>query len=121
MALADPQTITVNAVAKVMPRVLSEAFHSVYELGDLTFKLEIRHRQVKRNGKSRVVSNVAFSQRKIVADPLTTVNDYETFTDSVQFDRPEVGYSSTEISQHHTGFATWLDATMVGKIVGRES
>jgi hypothetical protein len=121
MALADPQTITVNAVAKVMPRVLSEAFHSVYELADLTFKLEIRHRQIKRNGKSRIVSNAAFSQRKIVPDPLTSVNDYEIFTDSVQFDRPEAGYTSVEVQQHHTGFSSWLDSTMVDKIYGRQS
>lgn len=119
--LSDPQTITVNAVAKVMPRILNEGSHSFYRLSDLTFSLDIRHRQVTRDKKRRVISTVAFAQRKIVADPLTSINDYETFTDSIQWDRPEVGFTATEIDQHQSGFKTWFDSTMVTKIFGQET
>jgi len=119
--LADPQSITVNAVAKSMPRLTSEGQHSFYQLADQTFGLDILHRPIKRDGKSRVVSRVAFTQRAVVADPLTAVNDFENVTVSVQIDRPEAGFTSTQIDQMVTGFKSWLDSTMVGKLYGRES
>jgi hypothetical protein len=119
--ITDPQVITVNAVAQSMPRILSEGSHSTYQKSDLTYGLDVRHRAVSRDKKKRVVSLVTFSQRKIVADPLTSVNDYESISWSVQLDRPEVGFSSTECDQMWAGLKAWYDTTMVGKIFGRES
>jgi len=119
--LSDPQTITVNAIAKAMPRIITEGSRSFYQLPDLTFSLEIKHRAVKRDKKSRTVSLVTFTQRKVVPDPLTAVNDYETLAESVQFDRPDSGFSSTEVDQQWAGFKTWFDSTITGKIYGRES
>lgn len=121
MAFADPQSITVNAVAKSMPRILNEGTHSLYQMSDQTFSLDIRHRTVRRDKKLRVISLVAFTQRKVVADPLTAINDYEILTESVQIDRPEAGFTSTEVDQQWTGFKTWFDTTALGKIYGRES
>jgi len=121
MALADPQSITVNSVAKSMPRILVEGNHSLYQMSDLTFSLDVRHRAVKRDKKTRAVSLVTFNQRKVVADPLTAVNDYENLVWSIQLDRPDAGFTSTECDQMFTGFKTWFDTTMVGKIFGRES
>jgi hypothetical protein len=114
--IVDPQVITVATIAKSMPRISD----GIYQLADLTFGLDITHRSVTRDKKKRVVHTVKFSQRKIVADPLTAANDYETLTESVQIDRPEVGFSSTEVSDMWTGFKTWFDTTMMGKIYGRE-
>jgi len=123
MALADPQSITVNAVAKSMPRILnpSDPSTTMYQMSDQTFSLAIRHTTLKKDKKSRVKSLVSFTQRAIVPDPLTSVNDYESVTVSVQIDRPDVGFTSTQIDQMIAGFKTWLDSTMVGKLYGRES
>jgi len=121
MALADPQIITVATVAKSMPRILNEGTHSVYQMADQTFTLDVRHRTVKRDRKSRTVSLVAFTQRKVVADPLTAVNDFETLTESIQVDRPDAGFTSTEVNDQFVGFKAWFDTTMMGKIYGRES
>lgn len=119
--LADPQSVTVNAVAQSMPRILSEGQHSVFQKSDLTFKLEVRHRSVVRDKKRRVVSLVTFTQRKVVADPLTAVNDYETLAESFQIDRPEVGFTSSEVDQQWAGLKAWADTTMIGKLYGQES
>jgi hypothetical protein len=119
--LSDPQTITVNAVAKAMPRIVSEGQHAFYQLSDQTFSLDILHRTIKRDGKNRVVSRASFSQRAVVPDPLTSVNDFETVSVSVQIDRPDAGFTSTQIDQMVAGFKSWLDSTMVGKLYGRES
>lgn len=118
--LADPQSVTVNAVAQSMPRILNEGSHSLYQKSDLTFSLDVKHRTVVRDKKRRVVSIVQFNQKKVVADPLTAVNDYETLLWSVMLDRPEVGFTSTECDQQWAGLKTWFDTTMVGKIFGRE-
>lgn len=119
--LADPQAITVNAVSQSMPLISREGTHSFYQKGDLTFSLDVKHRKVVRDKKRRDVHLVTFTQRKVIADPLTAVNDYETLSESVQFDRPEVGFTSTEVDQMWAGLKTWFDTTKVGQIYNRES
>lgn len=119
--LSDPQTITVNAVPKTMPKVLVENSHSLYQLADLTFSLDVRHTNRNVSGKRRVRSLVTFTQNAVVADPVTAVNDMESLVFSVQIDRPEQGFSSTQLQQLVTGFNSWLNSTMVDKLYGRES
>lgn len=119
--LTDPQSITVNAVAKSMPRLISGNLASTYVKDDSTFSLKISHNQFNRDKKRRIKSLVQFSQRAVVADPLTSVNDFEDVTISFQIDRPEAGFTATQIGQMVAGLQTWLDATMVGKLYGRES
>lgn len=119
--LTDPQVITVNAVAKSMPRLAGTGNITLYQMSDQTFSLSIKHTPFKVGKKLRLRSLVTFLQRAVVADPLTAENDYETVAVSVQIDRPEAGFTSTQIDQMVVGFKTWLDSTMVGKLYGRES
>lgn len=119
--LTDPQSITVNAVAKSMPRILTEGKHAIYQKSDQTFSLDIRHTDIRKDKKLRVKHLVVFKQRAIVADPLTAVNDYETVSVSFMIDRPEAGFDATAIDQMVAGFKTWLDTTMVTKLWGGES
>jgi len=125
MALTDPQVITVAAVAKSMPRINSSSSNgqtvTKYNMSDLTYFLTVSHRNVKRSGKARVISQVVFMKRAVVADPLTAVNDWDSVQWSVQLDRPEAGFTSTEIGDMLGGLKTWYDSTMVGKIIGGES
>lgn len=118
MALSDPQTVTVNAVAKVMPRVILQGTSAKYMLGDESFTLDISH-QKSKDGRIRSMAKI--TQRAVVADPLTNVNDYETLGFHVVIDRPSYGFSQTQVEQLVTGFKTWLDNTMVGKLFGQES
>lgn len=121
MAFSDPITVTINAVAKVMPRVLNDGKHSVYMLADQTFTLDISHRSVVRDKKRRVIATTALTQKKIVPDPLTSVNDYETLTTSVQTNRPEAGFTATEVDQQWAGHKAWQDTTVMSKLFGGES
>lgn len=113
----DPQTVTVNAVAKVMPRIKTDGLSAIYQLSDETFKLTLSHQK----SNQRVRSMARIDQRAIVPDPLTSVNDYETLSFYVVVDRPEVGFSSTQVEQLIAGLKTWLDATAIGKLYGQES
>lgn len=120
MSLADPQTITVNAVAKAMARLGDSGNISVFQMNDQTFKLNVSHVTTRKDKKVRVRSLVTFTQRAVVPDPLTAVNDYETLVWSIQLERPEAGFTQTQVDQMFTGFKTWFDSTMVGKIFGQE-
>lgn len=115
--LTDPQSITVNSVAQSMPRISTSGLKSTYQKNDLTYTLNISH--AESAGRIRSVARV--DQRAVVADPLTAVNDYETLSFYCVVDRPLAGFSSTQVEQLITGFKTWLDATMIGKLYGRES
>jgi hypothetical protein len=119
--LTDPQSITVSAVAQSMPKVSSSGTASNYSKADGTFGLSIRHTPKRIDGKQRVKHLVVFSQKAIVPDPLTTVNDYETVNFSVQIDRPLAGFTSAQIQAMVTGFNAWLTSTIVDKLYGMES
>lgn len=120
--LTDPQVVTVNAVAKSMPRVSSTGTSALYQLADETFKLEVSHQvQKKGNSSSRIRTLVRLTQRAIVSDPLTTVNDYETMSLQFVIDRPNYGFTQAQLDQLRAGFATWFDTTMTGKLFGLES
>lgn len=115
---SDPQTVTVNAVAKVMPRIEMGVRRCVYQLADQTFTLTISH---QATGKDRIRSMARIDQKAIVPDPLTAVNDYETLGFYVVVDRPQAGFSGTQVDQLITGLKTWLDSTAIGKIFGQEA
>lgn len=114
---ADPQTVTVNAVAQVMARTLITGKSATYEKSDGSFKLTISHLESNR----RVRSMARIDQRAIVSDPLTAENDYETLSFYFVVDRPDYGFTSTQVDQLIAGLKTWLDSTAIGKIYGRES
>jgi len=114
----DPQSVTVNGNAKSMPRVETDGKKSVYLSADGNFKMTISHQAVAGD---RFRSMVRVDQRAIVADPLTSANDYETLSFYFVVDRPNVGFSATEVGYLVTGLETWLDSTAVGKLFGLES
>lgn len=114
---ADPQVITVNAVAKSMPRIKTDGTSSIYQLSDETFKMMISH-QVS---KLRLRSMVRIDQRAVVADPLTAVNDYETLSVYTVIDRPPVGFALTSVEQLLAAHKVWLDNAAIGKLYGQES
>lgn len=121
MALTDPQSITVSGSAKSMPRILTEGSHSLYRSSDGNWSLDIRHRNIRRDKKLRIVTTESFTQKKIVADPLTTVNDYDTASFSTQCERPEVGFSIAELDAMRAGNSTWLDTAKFTQLLGGES
>lgn len=116
--LSDPQVVTVNAVAQSMPKVSTAGTSSKYQKPDETFTLNVSHSTTKDR---RIRSMARIDQRAIVADPLTAENDYQTLSFYVVLDRPNYGFTQTQCEQLVTGFKTWLDNTMVGKLFGQES
>lgn len=114
---ADPQVVTVNAVAQSMARVLISGQSATYQKSDGTFKLTVSH----QISKQRIRSMVRIDQKAVVPDPLTAVNDFEVLSFYFVIDRPEFGFSSTQVDQLVAGLKTWLDSTAIGKLYGLES
>lgn len=114
---SDPQSITVATVAKSMPRISSNGLTTVYQKDDQTYKLTISHQS--SNGRIRSMARV--DNKAIVTNPLDSTNDYDTLSFYVVIDRPEFGFTSTNVSDLIAGFKTWLDSTTIGKLFGQES
>jgi hypothetical protein len=119
--LTDPQSITVNTVAKSMPKVQDDGQHSVYAMADGSFKLDIRHTSRKVDKLGRTRSLATFTQTASVTDAITGLSRLDTLVFSVQIDRPDSGFSSTQVQQLVAGFNAWLTSTIVDKLYGRES
>jgi hypothetical protein len=120
MAFADPQSITINAVAQSLPRVSTGNNESTYQKDDATVKLSFRHSYGKRD---RSVARVDF--KKVAADPfLSGVNKEYSMAVYLIIDTPPVGFTNTEqkyVVDALTAYLTASSGANVTKILGGES
>lgn len=113
---ADPQTVTINAIANSMPRITSDASKSVYSLPDESLKMTVSHQE----SKDRTRRMVRLDQRVVAADPLTAENEYKTVGVYLVIDQPEYGFSIASIDNIVQGLKSWLTTANVTKLVGAE-
>ncbi|DAD52304.1 coat protein [ssRNA phage SRR6960799_34] len=119
--LADPQSITVNAVAQPLPATSRGVDVSTYMKDDGSYKLTIGHQyRAERNRFTVRIDAV-----KTAADPLASANN-KIYSHSVYLvmDKPVVGYTNTEVAQVVAALAAWLTASSganVTKVLGGET
>jgi hypothetical protein len=119
MAFADPQSVTVNAVAQPLPRVSTGANSSVYQKDDATYKLTLSHQYGKRNRHTARLDN-----RKIAPDVFTSDNTAYSMSVYLVIDTPLVGYTNAELKQIVDGLTAYLTASTganVTKLLGGEN
>jgi len=116
MALADPQTLTVNTVAKTLNRISTLGAKSEYATADEEFKFIVSHQESK--GRTRRMIRV--NQRVVAADPLTSTNEWKELGVYLVMDEPEYGFSDTEIDYVVQALTAWLTTTNVGKVCGSQ-
>lgn len=114
MAFADPQSVTINAVANSLARTYGNAGNvGTFVKDDDTCRLTVSHTYSKR---TRRAIQLTFS--KIAADPLIAgVNLKYTAKVTVVIDEPPVGFTRTEMKQITDGFMTYLTASTGAKMV----
>lgn len=117
MALADPQSITVNTVAKTLNRIKSDGFRSEYATADEEFKFIISHQE---SAKGRTRRMVRVEQRVVAADPLTSVNEYKNLGVYLVIDEPEYGFDDTNIDYVVQALNAWLTTDNVGKVLSNQ-
>jgi hypothetical protein len=115
---ADPQSVSINGVAKSCVRISSDGQKSIYRTADGLWTYTISH-QTLANGRIR--SLVRLDQRKVVTNPLDNTNDYDTQSTYTVVERPEFGFSQTELEHQLLGLNAEQDSAFVGKIYAGES
>jgi hypothetical protein len=114
MALADPQTVTVNTVAKTLNLVQNDGLLSVYKTDDDTFFFKVSH----QDSNQRTRRMVRLDMNKIAADPLTAENQKASAGVYVVIDEPSNGvFTDTELGYLAAALVAWLTSTNVGKVL----
>jgi len=114
---ADPQTITVNAVAQTLPANERNGGSSLYKKDDDTYKLTISHAYGKRKRFT-----VRIDAQKIAPDPLAAANN-QLYTASAYLvmDVPLVGYTNAEARDIATALSSWATSANLLKVLGGET
>lgn len=105
MSLADPQTVTINAVAKTLNRVKTEGMKSIYATDDEAYTFTVSHQETSKGRTRRMVR---IDSRVIAADPLSAVNEYKTLGVYLVIDEPEYGFADADIDYVCAGLQGWL-------------
>lgn len=116
MALADPQTITINTVPETCNRIKSEGLRSTYQTpdGDVTFVVS------HQNSAKRTRRMMRVDQRKVAADPLTSENEYKSAGVYLVVDQPEYGFSDAELDYLVQALVDWMTTANVTKVLGNQ-
>lgn len=113
MAFADPQSVTINAVAKTLPRTSSGVNTGAFIKDDGEVKLEVSHQY----GAKRTRRLLRLTHTKIAADPLQpSTNARYSMSVSFIVDQPITGYTVAEMKQVTDGFAAYLTATSGARV-----
>lgn len=116
---ADPQSVTVNAVAQSLPRISDPSAgnqSSTYRKDDQAYALVISHAEGNRNRRS-----VRLNAKIVAADPLTAVNTEYTMSCYLVIDVPPVGFTNTQVKDNVLGLTGWLTSANILKVLGGES
>jgi hypothetical protein len=120
VAFADPQTVTINAIANTLNRVGTGNNEGAFAKDDANVRMEIKHSYAKRNR-----SVVKLTHRKVAADPLIAAQNLQySMGITISVDRPPVGYTPAEVKQVWDGFLANLAASSGAntvKLLGGES
>ena len=115
---ADPQSVTVNAVAKSLPAISRDENQSVYRQANGDYELVI----ARTFGGKRNRFNVRLNAKKIAADPLSSANNLEyRMSTYLVVDAPPVGYTNGELKDIVLGLADWLTSANVLAVLGGET
>lgn len=113
----DPQSVTINAVAKSMPRIKQGTTDATYRTADESFQLRISHQPTK----SRTRRMVRLDQTVVAADPLTAVNTSQSASVYLVVDEPKYGFDDASLDYMVDGLVAWLTPANIAKLLGSES
>lgn len=120
MAFADPQSVTINAIANSLPRTSSGDNTGAFTKDDGNVKLTVSHAYGRRTRRT-----IRVDHRKVAADPLNAAQNLNyTMSMYIVVDVPPVGYSPAEAKQVWDGFIANLAASSAAntvKFLGGES
>lgn len=112
MAFADPQTVTINAVANTLPRTSSGLATGVFTKDDGTVKESVSHAYGKRTRHS-----LRIDFQKIAPNPLISAqNILYSMSTYVVVDVPVTGFTVAEQKQIVDALTLYLTASSGSKV-----
>lgn len=118
---ADPQSVTINAIAKSLPRVSTGDYTGVFKMDTGEVTMSVKH----TNGARRTRRSIRLDHQKTAVDPLVPAQNVPySMSMIITVDVPNVGYTVTEAKQVWDGFLANLAATSglnTTKLLGGES
>lgn len=120
MAFADPQSVTINAVAKSLARTSSGPNSGTFRKDDGEVQLTVQHSSAKRDRHT-----IRIDHKKIAADPLQpSTNALFSMSCYLVVDMPVAGYTLAEAKQivdGLTGYLTASSGARVTQLLGGEN
>lgn len=120
LSFADPQSVTINAVAVSLPRVSSGVNTGTFSKDDGTVRMNVTHTYGKRNRRV-----VRIDHQKVSADPLMpATNVQQSMSVYLTVDAPKVGYTVAEQKQiidALTGYLTASSGARTTQLLGGEN
>lgn len=120
MAFADPQSVTINAVAQSLPRTGLGLTSGTFSKDDGTVKLNVAHSYGKR---TRHTARIDF--QKMAPNPLISAqNILYSMSTYLVVDVPVTGFTIVEQKQivdALTGYLTATSGSKVTQLLGNES
>lgn len=120
MSFADPQTVTINAIANVLPRTSSTQNAGIFTKDDGNVAVSVASAYGKRTRRT-----IRIDHRKTAADPLFPAqNSPYSMSFYIVADVPQTGYTIVEQKQVIDGFIAWLNASSganITKLLGGEN
>lgn len=112
MAFADPQSVTINAVANTLPRVSSGINSGVFQKDDGNVKLSVSHQYAKRTRRT-----IRLDHSKIAADPLISAQSIRySMSAYLVVDLPTTGYTVAEAKQIIDALVAYLAASTGARV-----
>nr|UJQ85867.1 MAG: hypothetical protein 2 [Leviviridae sp.] len=110
--LADPQSVTINAVAQSLPAIARGVNQSAYQKDDGNVKLTISHAYGKRTRRT-----VRLDFSKIAADPLVSAQNIKySMSTYLVIDTPITGFTVAEAKQIVDALTAYLTASSGAKV-----
>ncbi len=112
MSFADPQSVTINAVANTLPRVSSGVNVGSFSKDDGTIKLSVSSQYGKR-----IRRTIRLDHQKYAVDPLISAqNVLRSMSVYVVADVPLQGYTLAEQKQIVDGLTAYLTASTGARV-----
>jgi hypothetical protein len=111
VAFADPQSVTINAVANSLPRISSGVNTGAFQKDDTTVALSVSHQYGKRTRRQ-----LRLDHSKIAADVFTSDNVKYSMSAYLVVDIPETGYTVAEQKQIVDALTAYLTASSGARV-----
>lgn len=114
---ADPQSLTINAVAKSFGRMPSEKpTVGLFRTAEGDYEMSVRQYQTN----SRFRREVRLTQKKDATDPYTAITKSVSTSVTLVVDEPKFGFDDTEIGYLIAALKAWYDTNAQAKVLTGE-